>query len=286
MSQHRHGRATQNRRGFGIVGSLPPDLIRDLAAAAENAGYATFWSNDGTKGEGLLALREAAAVTKSIRLAVGAIPLDRQGPEQIAARIEELRLPVDRLVIGVGSGGASGGLDRVRRGIATLRERTAARLVVAAMGPKMCALAGEIADGVLLDWATPDYARQVERIVADAAGIVGRPPPWIGCYIFTTLGAASIVKLRSEGDYYAGIPSYAAHFARMEAGPLDAAAFGEDQDALRKSLSRYDAVLGEPVVRAVVAEDTVGAYLEVLKAAAPGEIVSGEVAHPTPSPTS
>jgi alkanesulfonate monooxygenase SsuD/methylene tetrahydromethanopterin reductase-like flavin-dependent oxidoreductase (luciferase family) len=259
----------QPGRGFGVVGSLSPDLIRSLAEAAEMAGYTTFWANDGSQGEGLAALAEAASVTSSIRLAVGAIPLDRVSPEQISARIAELGLPIERLIIGVGSGGSTGGLQRVRNGITILREATAATLVVAAMGPKMCRLAGEIGDGVLLDWATPAYARQARDIVAGCATDANRPQPWIASYVFTALGPAATIKLRAEADYYAAIPSYAAHFARMNAGPLQTAAFAADGESLQRELTRFDAALDEPVVRAVVSEETIEAYFALLDAAAP-----------------
>jgi alkanesulfonate monooxygenase SsuD/methylene tetrahydromethanopterin reductase-like flavin-dependent oxidoreductase (luciferase family) len=260
---------TRPRRGFGVVGSLPQDVIGSLVATAEAAGYHTFWVNDGRRGEGLAALRGAAAATTSLRLAVGAIPLDQRDPAEIAARIAALDLPGSRLIVGVGSGGAVGGLDRVRRGITTLRERTTATLVVAAMGPKMCHLAGELADGVLLDWATPTYADHIRPIVATAAGEAGRPAPWIASYVFTALGADATAKLRAEAGYYAALPSYAAHFARMDAEPLQTAAFAGDRDALQRELSRFDAVLDESVIRAVVASETIAAYHALLRAAAP-----------------
>jgi alkanesulfonate monooxygenase SsuD/methylene tetrahydromethanopterin reductase-like flavin-dependent oxidoreductase (luciferase family) len=263
--------STKPRRGFGVVGSLPLHLIRALAEAAEAAGYATFWVNDGPQGEGLAALAEAASVTSSIRLAVGAIPLDRVSPEQIAARVAELRLPVERLIVGVGSGGPSGGLERVRSGIASLRQATPATLAVAAMGPKMCRLAGEIADGVLLDWATPAYALHVRGSISVGDVDANRPRPWIASYVFTALGPAANDTLRAEGNHYAAIPSYAAHFTRMNASPLEAAAFAADMEALhlQRELSRFDVALDEPVVRAVVSEETIEAYLAVLHAAAP-----------------
>ena len=251
------------------MGSLPHDVIGSLAATAEAAGYCTFWVNDGPRGEGLAALHKAAAVTRSIRLAVGAIPLDRRDPSDIAARMTELDLPASRLIIGVGSGGAAGGLDRVRRGIVALREHTAATLVVAAMGPKMCHLAGELADGVLLDWATPAYADRVRGIVATAAGEADRPSPWIASYVFTAFGAEATATLRAEAEYYAALPSYAAHFARMDAAPLQTAASAGDRDALQRELSRFDAVLDEPAIRAVVARETAEAYHALLHAAAP-----------------
>jgi alkanesulfonate monooxygenase SsuD/methylene tetrahydromethanopterin reductase-like flavin-dependent oxidoreductase (luciferase family) len=137
------------------------------------------------------------------------------------------------------------------------------------MGPKMCRLAGEIADGVLLDWATPAYARQVQGIAAEGATAANRPRPWIASYVFTALGATATGKLRAEAEYYAAIPSYAAHFARMNAGPLQTAAFAANAEPLQRELAPFDAALDEPVVRAVVSDETIEAYLALLNAAAP-----------------
>jgi alkanesulfonate monooxygenase SsuD/methylene tetrahydromethanopterin reductase-like flavin-dependent oxidoreductase (luciferase family) len=257
------------RRGFGVEGALAHDIVRELAPAAERAGYGAFWVNDEADGDGLASLREAAAVTTSIRLAVGVIPLDRQGPEQIADRIDDLGLPVARLVVGVGSGHETGGLERVRAGVAALRELTDASIVVGAIGPRMCRLAGEIADGVLLDWPPPAYIARTASIVAEAGVAANRSRPWIAGYIFTALGDQGIARLHGQAAYYAAIPSYAAHFARAETSPLDAAAFGADPSALQRALEPFDAELDETVVRAVVAEETAADYLALLAAAAP-----------------
>ena len=268
-NQERDGTCVRRRRGFGVEGALDHGIVRELAPAAERAGYHTFWINDEAHGDGLSALREAAAVTTTIRLGVGVIPLDRQGPERIVSRVGELALPVDRLTLGVGSGHPTGGLERVRNGVAALRGMTNATLVVAAIGPRMCQLAGEIADAVLLDWPAPAYVEDAAEIVACGAAGIGRPRPWVGGYVFTALGEPGIAKLRTEAEHYAAIPSYAAHFARMGVGPLETVAFGDDVAALQRSLTPFDAVLDETVVRAVVAEQTASAYLAVLFAASP-----------------
>jgi len=262
-------KSIQQRRGFGVEGALDHGIVRELAAAAERAGYHTFWVNDEAHGDALSALREAAMATATIRLGVGVIPLDRQGPERIASRIAELALPVDRLILGVGSGVGAGGLERVRSGVAALREMTVAPLVVAAIGPRMGQLAGEIADGVLLDWPSPAYVEDATELVARGAAGIGRPRPWIGGYVFTALGKPGIAKLRTEAEHYAAIPSYATHFTRMGVGPLETVAFGNDASTLQSSLTPFDAVLDETVVRAVVAEQTAAAYLAVLFAASP-----------------
>jgi alkanesulfonate monooxygenase SsuD/methylene tetrahydromethanopterin reductase-like flavin-dependent oxidoreductase (luciferase family) len=270
--QSQDAKSSRPRRGFGVEAALTHDIVRELAPAAERAGYSTFWVNDEVDGDGLAALREAAAVTTTIRLGVGAIPLDRQGPQQIASRVEELTLPVERLVLGVGSGHPAGGLERVRNGVAALRDSIDAPLVVAAIGPRMLALAGEIADGVLLDWPAPQYVVGATEIVAQGAVEIQRPRPWIGGYVFTAVGSPGIAQLRREAEHYAAIPSYATHFARMGVEPMETVACGEDAEGLQSSLERYDAVLDETIVRAVVAEEAAIAsgYLEVLHAAAPG----------------
>jgi alkanesulfonate monooxygenase SsuD/methylene tetrahydromethanopterin reductase-like flavin-dependent oxidoreductase (luciferase family) len=269
QDQSHDAKSSRPRRGFGIEAALGHDIVRELAPAAERAGYDTFWVNDEADGDGLAALREAAAVTTSIRLGVGVIPLDRQGPQRIASRVKELALPVERLALGVGSGHPAGGLERVRGGVAALRDSLAATLVVAAIGPRMLALAGEIADGVLLDWAAPSYVVDATATVARGAAAVERLRPWIGGYVFTAVGSQGIAMLRREAEHYAAIPSYAAHFERMGVRPMETVAYGEDAAALQRNLAPYDAVLDETVVRAVVAEESVAAYLAVLHAAAP-----------------
>src|ERR687894_3021144 len=119
-------------RGFGVAGALPHDVIRVLAAAAEEAGYHTFWVNDTPHGDGLASLRAAAEVTSQIQLGVGVIPLDRQPADLIARRVDELSLPQQRLIVGIGSGNPIGGVARGREGAANLGERLGAAGVVGA----------------------------------------------------------------------------------------------------------------------------------------------------------
>ena len=75
--------------------------------------------------------------------------------------------------------------------MAALRAELSTRIVVAALGPKMCRLAGEVADGVLLNWLTPEYARQSADIVREGAAAARRPAPTIYAYVRLALGAAA-----------------------------------------------------------------------------------------------
>jgi alkanesulfonate monooxygenase SsuD/methylene tetrahydromethanopterin reductase-like flavin-dependent oxidoreductase (luciferase family) len=257
------------RRGFGVVGALPGHVVGEVARAAESAGYRTFWVNDGPGGEGLAVLGAAAEATTAIRLGVGLIPFDRKSPEQIAERIGELGLPVERLTVGVGSGGASDGVALVRDGVMALRDQTGATVVVGALGPKMTRLAAEVADGVLVDWPTPTHAAAVRQLVGRVAAEAGQPRPDVIGYVFTALGVAARGRLQASADYYGAVPAYATHFQRMEAAPMEAAVVGETPEEIRQALSAFDAELDETVVRATVGEDSTAAYLELLAAAAP-----------------
>jgi alkanesulfonate monooxygenase SsuD/methylene tetrahydromethanopterin reductase-like flavin-dependent oxidoreductase (luciferase family) len=263
--------APTGTRSFGVAGALPREVVREVAQAAERAGYQSFWANDTPSGDGLAALRAAAAVTSTIRLGVGVIPLDRQPPTRIADRITELGLPVHRLILGVGSGGAPGGVERVRAGVVALRDLTGATLVVGALGPKMCRVAGEVADGVLLNWLVPDHVPVSIRELQQAAIAAGRARPHVAVYVRTALGAAARVVLQAEADRYAGFPAYAAHFARMGVAAIDTAVIGEQAEEIDAGLVAFDSLVDETVVRAIVAEETAAAYLALLRAAAPSK---------------
>jgi len=255
-------------RGFGVAGALAPDIVRELAQAAEAAGYATFWANDTPDGDGLAALRAAADVTERIGLGVGVIPLDRRTPAAIAARIAELQLPDDRLTVGIGSGSAPGGLARVREGAVALAGLTRARVAIGALGPRMVALAGEVADGVLLNWLTPSYAEGSVAATRGAAAGAGRPTPFVAGYVRVALGDPARHRLAAEAARYEGYPAYAAHFARMGADAMATTVTADEPAAIGPALAAY-AAFDETVVRAIAAEEMAAAYLALLHAAAP-----------------
>ncbi len=262
------GNGTGGALGFGVAGTLDHGVVADLAAAAERAGYATFWANDLPNGEGLAALAAAAAATTRIGLGVGVIPLDRQPPATIAGRIAALGLPAERLLLGVGSGMPGGGLERVREGVAELRTLTAARIAVGALGPKMCALAGEVADAVLLNWLAPAHVAPSARLTLDAADAAGRPRPLIVGYVRVALDEG-LDRLRAESGRYASYPAYAANFARMGANAIETTVHGPDRNAIRAGLAPYLGEQDETVVRCIAADESRDAYRRVLLAAAP-----------------
>ena len=256
-------------RGFGVAGALPHDIIRALAAAAEAAGYHTFWVNDTPQGDGLASLGAAAEVTSEIVLGVGVIPLDRQPADEIARRVNELGLPQQRLIVGVGSGNPQGGLARVREGAETLEERLEAPVVVGALGPNMCAMAGKSADGVLLNWLTAEYVAPSAAIVTAAARQAGRPRPLILGYVRTVYGPGAREVFVEEAGRYGRYPAYAANFTRMGTPAEATAVTGETAAEIQTGLAAFAGELDETVVRAITGEESVDAYMALLEAAAP-----------------
>jgi alkanesulfonate monooxygenase SsuD/methylene tetrahydromethanopterin reductase-like flavin-dependent oxidoreductase (luciferase family) len=252
-------------RGFGVAAAVPGELIGPLAAAAEAEGYATFWVNDTPGADGLDALRRAADATDSIRLGVGVIPLDRRGPGEIALQVKALRLPEARLVLGIGSGGARQGcLGLVEAGINALKQHLECCLAVGALGPRMIAMAATRADGVILNWLTPEWA---ERSASGIRESGERSDFHIVGYVRTAL-TPPLEALQAEAGRYARVPQYARHFSRMGVSALETCVYG-DSMAIAAGLSRFDSALDETVVRAIAPEATLDAYLAVLYAGRP-----------------
>jgi alkanesulfonate monooxygenase SsuD/methylene tetrahydromethanopterin reductase-like flavin-dependent oxidoreductase (luciferase family) len=259
--------AGETARGFAVFAGVSPEIIRATAREAEALGFASFWVNHPGPVDGLEALAQAAAVTKRVDLGVGVVPLHTRGPESIADGVRQHALAPARLLLGVGSPNPEA-LKRVRAGVAALRTRLQTRVIVAALGPKMCHLAGEVADGVLFNWLTPDYARRSADIVRAGAAAAKRPAPRLYAYVRVALGAGAADRLNDEGGRYAGIPAYAAHFARMGGKPLDTAIPAASPAAIKAALGAWRGAVDEVVLRAIVATDTVDDHLALVRAAA------------------
>lgn len=254
------------RYGFALFAGIAPEVIRAAAREAEGLGYDSFWVNHPGAIDGLTALAQAAGATERIELGIGVIPLHTRGPARIVEGVRGNDLPLARLLLGVGSPNPEA-LKRVRAGIAELRSRLPARLVVAALGPQMCRLAGEVADGVLFNWLTPEHARRSAEWVRAGAAAAGRQPPRLSAYVRLALGAGGGARLAEEGARYAAIPAYGSHFARMGVNPMDTAIAAPGPEAIPAALGRWAGVVDEVVLRAITAGDTIEETLTLLRAA-------------------
>jgi alkanesulfonate monooxygenase SsuD/methylene tetrahydromethanopterin reductase-like flavin-dependent oxidoreductase (luciferase family) len=255
-------------RGFALFAGIAPEVISASAREAEALGYASFWVNHPGSTDGLSALGAAARETRRIALGIGVVPLHTRGPASIVEGVRTHALPLDRLLLGVGSPNP-GSLGRVRAGVAELRAQLPARLVVAALGPKMCQLAGEVADGVLFNWLTPEHARRSAEWVREGAAAAGRRPPTLFAYVRLAVGSGALARLEEEAARYARIPAYADHFARAGTSPIDTAVGVPGPEALAAALAAWQGAVDEVVLRAITAGDSVEENLALLRAARP-----------------
>ena len=115
--------------------------------------------------------------------------------------------------------------------------------VVAALGPAMLRIAGQLADGTITWMVGPRTMEEhiVRRLLA-AAEAAGRPSPQVvACVPVVVTDAPDAVRERISRELfiYGQLPSYRAMLDREGAsGPADVAVVG-DEDAVRRQLDRY-----------------------------------------------
>ena len=190
------------RTGVWFPGGQSPQEMAQGAALAEQAGVDSVWVAEGQLGrDAFICLAAIAGGTESVGIATGVVNPYTRHPAQLAASFATLdELSHGRVICGVGVGARDQlvrlGYD-IERPLRAAREmiellrsllaretvnhegnkfaavsvrlgfkpaRKAVPLYLAATGPKMCALAGEIADGIYLPYGTPGFlGRAIEN---------------------------------------------------------------------------------------------------------------------------
>jgi alkanesulfonate monooxygenase SsuD/methylene tetrahydromethanopterin reductase-like flavin-dependent oxidoreductase (luciferase family) len=258
-------------RGLGIAAGLEPGLARELGARCERLGYHSVWSNDEPGASGLETLAQLAAAAPRIELGVGVLPLDRHQPARIAADVDRLGLDPGKLWVGIGSGQLRAQIDLLERAVAELREvlPAKARIVVAAMRPRLCRLGGAVADGVLLNWMLPEHVAKARRWVQEGADEAGRAAPMLASYVRVAVGSDSQRRLRDDERRYRGIDErHRKHFAVMDVPLGSVGVAAATRPEVHKKLAPYQSELDLPIVR-VLANADVTSLAAVAEAAAP-----------------
>jgi alkanesulfonate monooxygenase SsuD/methylene tetrahydromethanopterin reductase-like flavin-dependent oxidoreductase (luciferase family) len=259
------------RRGLGITAGLDVGLVRELAAHCEHLGYHSLWSNDEPTARGLDTIAELAGATAKIDFGVGALPLHRYQPAQIAAEVDRLGLDPARLWLGIGSGSLSPQIDALHRAVAELRTLLpeATRIVVAAMRPRLCRLGGAVADGVLLNWMRPGQATRARGWVREGAAEQGRSAPAVASYVRVAVGPGARRRLREEESFYRTInEGHRRHFAAMKVPVGSVGIAASQRSDLLEALAPYHSALDLPIVR-VLADPDASLLGAVTDAAAP-----------------
>jgi alkanesulfonate monooxygenase SsuD/methylene tetrahydromethanopterin reductase-like flavin-dependent oxidoreductase (luciferase family) len=261
--------SNRKNSGFGVAAGLDPEVARPLATRCEELGYDSIWSNDHPGAKGLETLAEFAAAAPTVDLGVAVIALDRTPPEAIAADLERLDLDPARLWLGVGAGFSEKPLTRMRESLPELRERLpGVRLVLAAMGPKMCALAGASYDGAFFNWMTPEFAAAAREDVEAGARDAGREIPPIFGYVRTAVGPDAAERLAKEESFYRDLhDGYRNHFARLGEPEGSVGVAASDPTEAQSQLVAYTAL--DTVVVRGLASAKVEAMTALAEAAAP-----------------
>jgi alkanesulfonate monooxygenase SsuD/methylene tetrahydromethanopterin reductase-like flavin-dependent oxidoreductase (luciferase family) len=257
------------QRGFGVAAGLDPGFASELAARCQELGYASMWSNDHPGAKGLETLAEFAKEAKRTDLGVAVIALDRQAPAEIAADVGRLGLDRDRLWVGAGAGFTEKPLTTMRAALPELRDALpGVRLVLAAMGPKMCAFGGEAWDGVFLNWMTPEFAAEARKQVEQGAQRAGRETPPVFGYVRTAVGTDAEERLAKEESFYRDLhDGYRNHFARLGEPQGTVGVAAQEPGEAQSELSRYRAL--DTVVVRGLASATIEAMGKLAEAAGP-----------------
>ena len=125
-------------------------------------------------------------------------------------------------------------------------------------------LAAERADGVLLNWLTPQAARdaatELHGAAAERAGRRGRRPRAV-LYVRTIAEAEARAALQREVERYESVPTYVANFERLGIRPADATL----HDAA--GLAAFD-VVDEVVLRAITSTNSLAELERFVEATA------------------
>jgi len=272
-------RASTEPLAVALRDPLPWRDFEMLATTAEETGFDAVFLPEITGRDATAALAALAGHTSAIRLGTGVVPLtSRRLPLLAMAAATVHERSGGRLILGVGAGPPGpGSLQRVRDAVAFLREAFAGKVAaepgtgepfepalvpdrpppiwLAALGDRMVSLAGEVADGVLLNWTTPERVRRAAALVAESASRAGRGPGavTVSTYIRACLGAeesSALDALRAATAQYAAMPHYRRQMESVGLGDAaaraaDAAKAGRPGD-VPEELVRELCLVGDP----------------------------------------
>ena len=220
---------------------LPWPAVAGAARLAEELGYETVLLPEIAGRDALAALTGLAGETSRLLLGTGVVPMGSRSPmltAMAAATVQERS--GGRLILGLGTGPAvPGAIGRLRDLVAEVRRSiehevslgvpAPVPIWISALGPRALRLAGEVADGVLLNWCPPERVMQARAAVSEGAASAGRDPSGVcvAVYVRASLGEdreAADLALRRAAAEYASYPAYARQFAAIGLEEATAAA--------------------------------------------------------------
>jgi len=277
---------------FGSLAVLGPRGILDIARLADRLGYRSLWTVEATGTDAFSLLGGVSAVAPGLDLGTGIVPIQLRTPPLTAMSAATLQAMSPEAAVWVGVGVSAPGILRqhgasvadrpiamMREYVALLREclsgepvsfegdfwqvkrfRLGVRLgekrpkiVMAALNPQMLRLAGEIADGVLLNYLPASHVGSSIEQVRKGGNAK------IFAYVHAAVGEFD----RSAGSARRDLFNYAMAdgYARM----FRAAGFAQEVDELRARQAERDreGALGAISERMIQAIDFIGSDSEV-----------------------
>jgi alkanesulfonate monooxygenase SsuD/methylene tetrahydromethanopterin reductase-like flavin-dependent oxidoreductase (luciferase family) len=256
--------AARQPRGLGLAlrDPLAWEGLAGVVREGERLGYVAVFLPEISARDAFAALTGLAGETTGILLGTGVVPMRSRTPvltAMAAATVHERS--GGRLVLGIGTGPAGKGaleeLERMvidvralLRGETVTRDGRAARLAlppgsevpvwISAMGRRAFELGGRIADGVLLNWCTPERVTFARAAIAEGARAAGRDPAGVAVavYVRSWVGEdreTALTVTKAAAGEYARYPAYARQFAQLGVGAeaeaaAAAVAVGRPQD--------------------------------------------------------
>lgn len=258
------------------------DAVVAAAAAAEQAGFATYWLPQIFGLDALTALAIAGRDVPRIELGTAVVPIQPRHVTVLAQQALTTNLACgDRLALGIGlshqlvvegmwglpfdkpasqmeeyltalrslvtdrSANVTGEQVTVRGGIVQI-DAPPPRLLVAALGPRMLKMAARMSDGTITWMTGPDtLANHTIPTITAAATDAGRPAPRIcaGFPVCVTDDPDAARKLAAEQfQIYGQLPSYRAMLDREGAGSPADIAIVGDEATVEAAVRHLDAV--------------------------------------------
>ena len=327
MTDEQRGEPPPDRTGVALRDPLPWQDLVQVVETAEETGYEIALVPEIRAREAFATVAGLTAATSRIRLGPGVLPITSRPPTLTAmgaATVHEAG--GGRFVLGLGSGRArSGAVEMVREFVrqvrAVLRGETVTSagpfpvegfrlgmepprdpvpVWLAALGPRMVELAGEVGDGVLLNWCTPERVAKARKEAARGAERAGRDLAdlTVAVYVRACLGpeeAHALAALAPAAAEYAGFPNYARQHEAMGLGEAARAAaqgdgrgaealaralcvWGDRDQALSRLRGWRDAGADLVVVYPVSALEPLSSIMGTVLAAAPSPAGQGEPA--------
>ena len=280
------------RLGIAFSGGPNASAIVACVKLAEQLGYQSAWVAEGHGGDQFAVLAGCAMATSEIQLGTSITSVFVRSVPTIAmaaATVDELS--GGRFILGLGSShkvqvepehGVAYGkpIARVRDSVAIIREllregrvhydgetvriegfdlwfkprRPEIPIYVAAVFPKMTAVCGEIADGIILTRSTLKTGAEVRRRLAEGAARAGRDPSRIA---ITSLLPTAVASSREQAlDLMRpGLAFYAGFFPRYNR-LIAAHGFADEAAAIAEAWSRGDRAAAERAVTDAMVDAT------------------------------